>query len=236
MNQQLTITGMHCQSCVGRIKKSMLAIGGVSDVEVDLASGFTTITSSHVIDAHALSKAVSSAGDYQVVEQYASASLELPEKTVTTYKPLIIIVGYILLGTLIAVYAGGDYSTRYAMRIFMGLFFLVFSFFKLLDLSGFASAYQSYDIISKRWIGWGYIYPFIELILGVGFLIEWNPKILAITTIVVLGISSIGVIQSVMNKTKIQCACIGTGFNLPMSTVTIVEDLGMVLMAVLMLL
>ncbi len=37
------------------------------------------------------------------------------------------------------------------------------------------------------------------------------------------GISSIGVIQSVMKKRKIQCACLGTVFNLPMSTVAIIE-------------
>jgi hypothetical protein len=46
-----------------------------------------------------------------------------------------------------------------------------------------------------------------------------------------MGISSIGVIKSVLNKRKIQCACLGAVFNLPMSTVTIIEDLLMVAMA-----
>ncbi len=53
--------------------------------------------------------------------------------------------------------------------------------------------------------------------------------------IIILGVSSIGVIKSNLAKQKIQCACLGSVFNLPMSTVTIVEDLLMVVMAELML-
>jgi len=48
-------------------------------------------------------------------------------------------------------------------------------------------------------------------------------------------ISIIGVLQSVLNKQKIQCACLGAVFNLPMSTVTIIEDGIMILMSAVML-
>jgi len=50
-----------------------------------------------------------------------------------------------------------------------------------------------------------------------------------------MGFSSLGVIQSVLDKKKIRCACLGAFFKLPMSTVTIIEDLLMVAMAVFML-
>lgn len=49
-------------------------------------------------------------------------------------------------------------------------------------------------------------------------------------------VSIIGVLQSVLNKRKIQCACLGTVFNLPMSTVTIIEDGLMIAMSLTMLL
>jgi len=55
-------------------------------------------------------------------------------------------------------------------------------------------------------------------------------------TFLLMSFSALGVIQSVLNRTKIRCACLGTVFQLPMSTITIVEDLGMALMALLMLL
>ncbi len=117
----------------------------------------------------------------------------------------------------------------------MGGFFIVFSFFKMLNLRGFASSYASYDVIAKRWMPYGYVYPFIELALGVAFLLRFKPFATNLATVVVMAISSIGVIQSLLQKKKIQCACLGTVFNLPMSSVTLIEDLLMVGMAVAML-
>jgi len=121
------------------------------------------------------------------------------------------------------------------MRFFMAGFFIVFAFFKLLNLEGFAMSYRMYDIVAAKWKGWGYIYPFVELLLGILFLINIAPIFTNVATILILGISSIGVIRSVLDKQKIKCACLGDVFNLPMSTVTIVEDLSMVAMSAIML-
>ena len=121
------------------------------------------------------------------------------------------------------------------MRHFMAGFFIVFTFFKLLNIQGFADSYGMYDIVAAKWPRWGYVYPFVELGLGVLYLINVFPFWTNVVTIVVLGVSSIGVIQSNLNKRKIKCACLGDVFNLPMSTVTIVEDVSMVAMAGLML-
>jgi hypothetical protein len=117
----------------------------------------------------------------------------------------------------------------------MAGFFLVFSFFKFLDLKGFATSYAMYDVVAKKIPVYGFIYPFLELGLGIAYLINFDPVITNWATIIIMAISSMGVIQSVLNKKKIQCACLGAVFNLPMSTVTIIEDLLMVGMAVAML-
>ena len=117
----------------------------------------------------------------------------------------------------------------------MAGFFIVFSFFKLLNLQGFADSYRMYDIVAEKWKGWGYIYPFVELVLGLAYLTNWNPNITNWTTVIVLGVSTIGVVKSNLNKRKIKCACLGDVFNLPMSTVTVVEDVTMVAMAAFML-
>ena len=113
----------------------------------------------------------------------------------------------------------------------MGGFFLVFSFFKLLDLKGFAMSYKSYDIPTKIWPTFGFIYPFIELILGILYLKNIAPIATNIFTFLLMSISILGVIISVRKKQTIKCACLGTGFNLPMSTITIIEDGLMILMA-----
>ena len=103
------------------------------------------------------------------------------------------------------------------------------------ELKGFADSYAMYDLLAKKIPAYGLVYPFLELALGVAFLTGFNPALTNWATIIIMGFSSIGVIQSVLDKKKIQCACLGAVFNLPMSTVTIIEDLLMVAMATYMI-
>ena len=153
-----------------------------------------------------------------------------------TYRPLLLIVAFIFGSSLLVQLPLKGISVNETMRYFMAGFFLVFSFFKLLDLSAFASAYANYDLIAKRWKGWGFVYPFAELTLGMCYLSNIGGQSLHMVTFLLMSFSALGVIQSVLNRTKIRCACLGTVFQLPMSTITIVEDLGMALMALLMFL
>jgi len=92
-----------------------------------------------------------------------------------------------------------------------------------------------YDIIARKFPAWGYIYAFTELLLGIAFLINFNPIITNSLTFVVMSVSIIGVLQTVLDKKTIKCACLGDVFNLPMSTVTIIEDGLMIIMSLGML-
>jgi hypothetical protein len=121
------------------------------------------------------------------------------------------------------------------MRIFMAGFFLTFSFFKMLNLKAFAESYAMYDIVAKKFSAWGFIYAFIELGLGLSFALNLSPVVVNWVTLIVMTVSILGVLESVLNKKKIQCACLGAVFNLPMSTVTIVEDAIMIAMSAAML-
>jgi copper chaperone CopZ len=157
----------------------------------------------------------------------------------TTYRPLLTIVGYILLVTILAqapAIAAGTFNGETWMRHFMAGFFLTFSFFKLLDVRSFADVYRGYDLLAARWPTWGWMYPFVELALGVAYLINVAPRLTNAVTFVVMTFSALGVIRAVMNRQQIRCACLGAVFNLPMSTVTIVEDVLMAGMALVMLL
>lgn len=163
----------------------------------------------------------------------------VPQKSFKTYYPLILILTFIIGGALYLesiISPQGTFSTHVWMQSFMGLFFCVFAFFKLLDVPAFATGYKRYDIVTKQFPVWGYIYPFVELGFGILYLENIQPFWTNIAVIIVLGISIIGVIQSVVNKKKIHCVCLGTGFNLPMSQVTIIEDATMILMAIFMIL
>jgi hypothetical protein len=121
------------------------------------------------------------------------------------------------------------------MRFFMGGFFMAFSFFKILDLRGFASAYRSYDLIAQALPSYGFVYPFIELTLGLSYVAGTWPLETNVLTALVMTVSLMGVVKAVLSRQLIRCACLGTVFNLPMSTVTIFEDTLMLGMSVIAL-
>ncbi len=102
----------------------------------------------------------------------------------------------------------------------------------MLDLNGFADSYAMYDIVAKKIKAWGFIYAFTELALGIAYATGFLPLLTNIVGLTVMSVSITGVLQSVFNKRKIQCACLGAVFNLPMSTVTIIEDALMMAMSI----
>jgi hypothetical protein len=91
-----------------------------------------------------------------------------------------------------------------------------------------------YDVVAKKFPVWGYIYAFVELGLGLSYTTNMKSSFINYVTLVVMTVSIIGVLQSVFNKRKIKCACLGAVFNLPMSTVTIIEDALMIGMSIAM--
>jgi hypothetical protein len=160
---------------------------------------------------------------------------KLPRYTVQDFVPLIIIfslIGLITLGHQL--YYGFEFMA--GMRILMAAFFLTFGLFKAINLAGFAEAYSIYDLIAQRFYWYGYIYPFLELFLGVAYLLKCNLFTINIITLVLMSVSAAGVFNELRKGKTIVCACLGTVFKIPMTYVTLAEDLIMATMALVMLL
>ena len=231
---------MTCGGCVKRVQNTLADFA--ERVEVTLQPPQATLTNLQA-DLGELNAALAQVGKYQLIHINTApapnihAPLSPIDKSTwfATYKPLLLVFAYILMVTFAVEFANGSFELHRWMPNFMAGFFLVFSFFKLLDLRGFASSYAMYDVLAKRVPAYGYVYPFIELGLGAAYLLAFRPILVNAITLVVMLFSSIGVILAVMNKQKIRCACLGAVFNLPMSTVTIIEDLLMATMAAWML-
>jgi copper chaperone CopZ len=226
--QTLSITGMTCGNCVAKVQKRLAEHPSITVAKVTLTPPLAEIESTQMFSNTELNAWLASIGHYQFSN---NAPPSLPEKSATTYRPLLIILGYLLAVTASTLVASGHWDAMLAMRIFMGGFFITFSFFKLLDLRGFSDAYRSYDIIAKVWPGYGFIYPFIELSLGLAYLANFSPLVVNVITASVMAISFVGVLRAVISKKSIRCACLGTVFQLPMSTVTLIEDGLMLAMA-----
>lgn len=151
-----------------------------------------------------------------------------------TFLPLITIFSVVIGITAVHQWYYG-FNMHDAMRIFMATFFLVFGFFKIINIHQFAEAYSMYDIIAKRAYWYGYVYPFIELGLGMAYLFNWRPKFINIFTLCIMLVCSVGVFIELYKGHKIVCACLGAVFKIPMTYVTLIEDLLTAAMAALML-
>lgn len=233
MKKKYKLTGMTCSSCEAKVQSSLMNINNVSFVEVSKDNNSVVITSDIPISITEFQKVLDN--KYQISEINNSIIEEQKKSWIQTYKPILLIFFYISLISILSQFRSENFSFMITMQNFMAGFFLVFSFFKLLNLDGFSKSYAMYDVIAKRFPIWGFLYAFLEFGLGIAFLVNFNPILINSITFLVMSISIIGVLQSVLNKKQIQCACLGSIFNLPMSTVTIVEDVLMIAMSLLML-
>ena len=124
-----------------------------------------------------------------------------------------------------------DLSLIRGVQVVMGVFFLVFGLLKVSKLRHFADAYAMYDLIAARSRAYAYFYPFIEVSLGAIYLAGIGGIAINWVTVLVMGVSAVGVYNKLRKREKIMCACLGTVFTIPMTWVTLLEDLLMLAMA-----
>ena len=151
------------------------------------------------------------------------------------YIPLIIIVALTALAACAKELAYAQWNWMSWMHDFMGFFLVVFSMFKFFDMEGFADGFQMYDLLAKLFRPYAHLYPFVELGLGLGYLGQWQPRLIYAVTIVVFSFGSIGVLRALYKGLDVECACMGTVLHVPLSTVALLEDLGMAAMGGVML-
>lgn len=232
-----SVTGMTCNGCVAKVKAALQQTAGIRSAGIQLGEPQATLDMDRHIPVEKLQETLGKLGKYAITEYGGSVQHHTETKAswLKTYKPVLLLFAYIFLTAVLLSVNNYAIDLVKAMRIFMGGFFIAFSFFKMLDLRGFADSYATYDIIAKRFRAWGFIYAFVELILGLLFVLDLFPVTTNLITLLVMLASLAGVVKSVLHKRKIKCACLGTVFNLPMSTVTIIEDGLMIAMSAAML-
>jgi len=121
------------------------------------------------------------------------------------------------------------------MLDFMGIFFVAFSFFKLLDLKGFTYSFKNYDLIGKQFNLYCWLYPIIEIVIGTFLLMRLQIYLCLVMTIIILLSTTIGVIKSLRKNAHINCACLGSILNLPMTEATLIENFIMIIMSLTMI-
>nr|WP_298997347.1 MauE/DoxX family redox-associated membrane protein [uncultured Allomuricauda sp.] len=234
MEQTYSVTGMTCQGCVASVQEKLSNVDGILDVRVDLEKGQATTEMSKTISLAQLQSALPAKYVISEKSNVASTPVSAEEKSKWgQLRPLFLIFAYLFATAFLLNYK--DWSTSEAMLDFMGLFYIVFSFFKFLDLKGFPESFRMYDPLAKALPPYGWMYPFMELALGLMFLMRFWIPIALWVTVIILGITTIGVTKALLDKKSIRCACLGTALNLPMTEATFIENTIMLIMAAYML-
>lgn len=231
--QEFGVEGMKCQTCVGKITDALLE-AGYKNVFVSLDPPILRLESDAHVSKEDVNAKLAELGTYNVSHKSHDHTSD-DEKSDERLTPLFVIVSYITGGVLLRALMTGNFGLDTLMNNFMGGFFVIFSLFKLLSHKEFAEAYASYDIVAARSRAYALAYPFIELLLGVCYFAGIYPVLTNTITLVLMAIGSFGVYNALKSKRKIQCACLGTVLKLPMTKVTLIEDVTMGLMALVMI-
>lgn len=241
MKKVYSIQGMTCNGCRSKVEQTIAKLEAVSNVEVSLEREEAVVVANNMFDIEILRKELPPKYTVGVkmpaqAKDKAGLSDKLPERSFSKWrqlKPLFLILGYISLASVLL--HRNEWNIQEMMLDFMGLFFIVFSFFKLLDIKGFVVSFKMYDPLAGQLKQYAWVYPFIEVGLGAMLLLRWQVSIAFSLTIIVLGITTVGVTRSLLTKSKIQCACLGTALKLPMTEATFIENALMIAMACIML-
>ena len=241
MKKTYIISGMTCDSCKSTILQNLNELQEIEAVEVDRDKGEAIIFMTNNIEISKLKNALPSKflisekeiDNFSVSSNKSTLEIDQEQSKLQQLKPLLIILTYISVASILMNYK--NWNSSEAMLDFMGLFYIVFSFFKMLDLKGFPESFRMYDPLAKRLPIYGRIYPFIETGLGLMLLMRYEVKIALIITLFVLGVTTIGVTKTLLDKKSIRCACLGTVLKLPMTEATFIENIIMIVMAISML-
>ncbi|HLA56442.1 MAG TPA: MauE/DoxX family redox-associated membrane protein [Flavobacterium sp.] len=234
MKHTYSVTGMTCNGCRAGVESKLSAVEGVKAVSVNLEKGEAEIEMENHIPLEVFEKALPE--KYAISEKTKMPVEEMAIKEKTEWQqlfPLFLILGYIAIAAVLL--NRNPWNADGFMLDFMGIFFIVFSFFKMLDLKGFPDSFRMYDPLAKKVSVYAVIYPFVETALGLMFLLRFEIGMALVATIIILGITTIGVTKVLLDKKSIQCACLGTALKLPMTKATFIENSIMIVMAILML-
>ena len=228
----ITIDGMHCSACVDKINSSITNIQGVKKVSINLLAKTASIQGK--INEEELINAVKSAGYNATLindeyNQLNEADVPAIRSDLSRLMPLFFALGLI---SIIAWFINdsGNSIDSYMIN-FMGIYFLIFGASKIIDLKNFPNSFGMYDPIATKFNFYGWIYPFIEIALGIMFISKAYISLAVWLTIAVLSITTIGVVKILMSNKEIECACLGTWMKLPMTKATFIENFIMLFMA-----
>ncbi len=174
-------------------------------------------------------------GGYDDLREYFGA--ETKDEDATSYKPVIAIFAVALLMGLAMSWAA--YETVLTVRAFewfIAVAMCLLAVQKLQDVESFSTMFLNYDLLARKWVRYGYVYPFGEALAGILMI---SGALVWVSSPVALFIGTVGAVSVVkavyIDKRELKCACVGGSSNVPLGFVSLTENLMMIAMGIWML-
>lgn len=169
-------------------------------------------------------------GGYDDLREYLGKSRSQPEEGETSYQPVLAIFGVaFMLALAISWYVFETVFTVRAAEWFVSLSMALLAIQKLQDLRSFSTMFLNYDLLARRWVRYGYIYPFGEALAGILMVAHVLPIISVPVALFIGTVGAVSVFKAVyVDKRELKCACVGGNSNVPLGFVSLTENLFMI--------
>ena len=169
-------------------------------------------------------------GGYDDLREYLGKSRSQPEEGKTSYQPVLAIFGVaFMLALAISWYVFETVFTVQAAEWFVSLSMALLAIQKLQDLRSFSTMFLNYDLLARRWVRYGYIYPFGEALAGILMVAHVLPIISVPVALFIGTVGAVSVFKAVyVDKRELKCACVGGNSNVPLGFVSLTENLFMI--------
>ena len=167
-------------------------------------------------------------GGYDDLREYFGKSVRKEDET--SYQPVIAIFGVaFLLGLAISWYVFDTIFTVQAVEWFVSLSMALLAIQKLQDVRSFSTMFLNYDLLARRWVRYGFIYPFGEALAGILMVANALPIVSVPISLFIGTVGAVSVFKAVyVDKRELKCACVGGGSNVPLGFVSLTENLFMI--------
>ena len=173
-------------------------------------------------------------GGYDELREYFGE--DVPDEGETSYRPVIAIFAVAFLMGLAVSWADFDtILTIRALEWFVAISMCLLAIQKLQDVESFSTMFLNYDLLARRWVRYGYIYPYGEAGAGILMIAGALMWIAAPISLFIGTVGAVSVFKAVyIDKRELKCACVGGGSNVPLGFVSLTENLMMILMGIWM--
>jgi len=163
--------------------------------------------------------------------------LKVTDPAATSYTPVLAVFAVAaLLALSIGWLTAMPLASIMTVEHFIAISMMLLAMLKLQDVDRFATMFLNYDLLARRFVPYGRIYPLLELGAGTLMLTGLLKWLSIPVALFIGGIGAISVFKAVyIDKRELKCACVGGNSNVPLGFVSLTENIMMVAMALWML-